>query len=140
MCKKLANINAPKAKSVYIRAFQYCNALTSVVFPSAKDVWDYSLNSCSSLEVVDLPSATTIANSAFAQSTKFNTLILRSNTVCSLSSAAAFNFTPFYTTGKSGTVYVPQALITEYQNATNWSKLYANGTCNFVAIEGSEYE
>jgi hypothetical protein len=48
--------------------------------------------------------------------------------------------TPFASGGTGGTVYVPQALITEYQNATNWSTLYAGGTCNFVAIEGSEYE
>jgi hypothetical protein len=51
-----------------------------------------------------------------------------------------FDGTPFASGGTGGTVYVPQALITEYQNNTNWSALYAQGTCNFVAIEGSEYE
>jgi hypothetical protein len=57
-----------------------------------------------------------------------------------LSNTNTFNSTPFATSGTGGTVYVPQALITEYQNATNWSTLYSGGKCNFVAIEGSEYE
>jgi hypothetical protein len=57
-----------------------------------------------------------------------------------LSSISSFNSTPFATNGTGGTVYVPQALIAQYQQATNWSVLHTAGTCSFAAIEGSEYE
>ena len=67
-------------------------------------------------------------------------MALRSETVCTLSNVNAFNNTPFASGETGGTVYVPQALIEDYKIATNWSTLYEAGTCNFVAIEGSEYE
>jgi hypothetical protein len=65
---------------------------------------------------------------------------MRGATVCPLINTNVFNSTPFAAGKAGGTVYVPQALIEQYQTATNWSTLYAAGTCNFVAIEGSEYE
>lgn len=37
-------------------------------------------------------------------------------------------------------VYVPNALISSYQTASNWSTRYAAGKITFHAIEGSEYE
>lgn len=40
----------------------------------------------------------------------------------------------------TGTVYVPSALISSYQTASNWSTLYNNGTLTFAAIEGSPYQ
>jgi hypothetical protein len=95
---------------------------------------------CSALTSVDLSNVTSIPNGAFGTCSKLNVIILRSQKVCTLSSIYAFLDTPFAAGKAGGTVYVPQALITEYQNATNWSTLYAAGTCNFVAIEGSEYE
>ena len=68
------------------------------------------------------------------------TLVLRNDTVVTLANINAFQGTPFASGGTGGTVYVPAALIESYQTATNWSTLYASGTCNFAAIEGSEYE
>ena len=103
-------------------------------------VGPYAFAICSNLTSADLPNATNIDQSAFQNCTKLTRVILRNTTICTLSSTTAFDGTPFASKGTGGTVYVPQALITEYQNATNWSKLYASGKCNFVAIEGSEYE
>ena len=81
-----------------------------------------------------------IEGSVFGYCKNLTTLVLKSETVCTLSNINAFNNTPFASGKTGGTVYVPQALIESYQTATNWSTLYAAGTCNFVAIEGSEYE
>jgi hypothetical protein len=38
------------------------------------------------------------------------------------------------------TIYVPQALISSYQSATNWATRYNNNTLTINAIEGSVYE
>lgn len=44
-----------------------------------------------------------------------------------------------YNNPTESTIYVPQALISSYQTATNWSNLYAAGV-TFAPIEGSIYE
>ena len=100
----------------------------------------YAFYECKALTSVDLPNATSVGNSAFIYCSKLTTIILRSPTVCTLANTNAFNGTPFASNGTGGTVYVPQSLISQYQTATNWSSLYSGGKCNFVAIEGSEYE
>lgn len=99
-----------------------------------------ALSNCKSLTLVDLPNIASIGIRSFENSSALTTIILRMGIVCALANTSAFDNTPFASGGTGGTVYVPQALITAYQNETNWSTLYAAGTCNFVAIEGSEYE
>ena len=44
-----------------------------------------------------------------------------------------------YSNPTESTIYVPQALISDYQTATNWSNLYAAGV-TFAPIEGSIYD
>ena len=122
------------------RAFTECKYLTSVDIPSVTTIEKEVFKNCSNLESADFSSAKTIESQTFYYCSKLKTVILRGSTLCAIKNIDAFVLSPFYTNGTGGTVYVPQALITEYQNATNWSTLYAAGTCNFVAIEGSEYE
>ena len=126
--------------SIGYNAFRECSALTSVNVPNVTTIDMYAFRKCSNLTSVDLSRTTSFIAQAFNDCTKFNTLVLRSTTICTIAATSVFSLTPFNTSGQGGTVYVPQALIEEYQNATNWSTLYAKGTCNFVAIEGSEYE
>ena len=125
-----------------IRSYAFYNdgTLKSVNLPKLITLSSYALYNCKSLTSVDLSSATSIGGSAFYNSSNFNLLVLRSPVLCTLSATSAFNGTPFAAGKAGGTIYVPQALIESYQTATNWSTLYAAGTCNFVAIEGSEYE
>lgn len=139
-CKALASVNLPNVKSIGEFAFYECSKLASVSIPSATIIVDNSFRGCSLMTSLDMQNLTEIGTSAFVDCTKLNTLVLRGETVCTLSNTNALSGTPFAAGKDGGTVYVPQALITEYQNATNWSTLYAAGTCNFVAIEGSEYE
>jgi hypothetical protein len=119
--------------------FSDCTALTTVNVPNATIVENYAFDGCTALASIDLPKVTSLGTEAFDRCKALKTVILRSETVCS-TTLSAFNNTPFASSGTGGTVYVPQALIESYQNATNWSALYAAGKCNFVAIEGSEYE
>ncbi len=121
-------------------AFYNCTELTSVNLPSATYIGDAAFYSCGKLTKANTPAVTNISNNAFYGCHTLAVIVLRGTTVCSFSSMNAFQGTPFASGGTGGTAYVPQALIESYQTATNWSALYAAGTCNFVAIEGSEYE
>lgn len=130
--------NFPKLENL-TQSFNGCEGLKKIVLPLVTTVTNSQQN-CTNLEYADYATASKIASSSYAGCTNFVTLVLRNNTVVTLNNISAFAGTPFASDGTGGTVYVPQALIEQYQQATNWSILYAAGTCNFVAIEGSEYE
>ena len=115
-------------------------SITDLVDDCTTSLAVYAFGYCTSLTILDFANVKNIAMYTFANSAVLTTLILRSGTVCALEAVTAFKGTPFASNGTGGTVYCPASLITQYQNATNWSTLYAGGTCNFVAIEGSEYE
>jgi hypothetical protein len=140
ICNALTSIDLPNVTSIGGSAFRDCAALTDINFPNVTSIDDYAFYGCNALTSIDLPKVTSIGRTAFAHCPNLNVIILRSQSVCTLNNTSAFNGTPFASGGTGGTAYVPQALIEQYQNETNWSKLYAAGTCNFVAIEGSEYE
>lgn len=67
-------------------------------------------------------------------------LILRKSSVVSLAATGAFNNTPFASGGTGGTLYVPSALISSYQSATNWSTILGYENNQILPIEGSIYE
>lgn len=133
----------------FLGSSSYPMALTSARFPNMaltstlSTVFGSSTasNACQQLEVCDIGSTTGIAANAFANCYKLQTLVLRKSSVCTLSNVSAFLNTPMRGYNSlTGTVYVPSGLISSYKTATNWSTLYNNGTVEFVAIEGSEYE
>lgn len=98
---------------------------------------------CNALEYADLGSINKMQGNAFRQNYKLQTLILRNTAVVNLNvaPATAFYQTPFLGYNSlTADLYVPQALISDYQNATNWSTLLSNGYTTIHAIEGSEYE
>lgn len=98
-------------------------------------------NACQHLRVIDMGYTSGLAISAFANCYALSTLVLRkTGSVCSIQSSSLNNTPMSGYGGGTGTVYVPSALISSYKTATNWSTLYNNGTVNFVAIEGSQYE
>ena len=121
-------------------SFAYLRKLTHINVPKLTSITSSAFTDCSVLPELDLPSVTSIEKNAFQNCSTLTKIILRSEVLCTLSNINAFKGTPFASGGTGGTVYVPQALISSYQTATNWSTLYAEGTCNFVSLEGSEYE
>jgi hypothetical protein len=143
-CTKLALTALPSGvTSIGTSAFRSCTNLALTALPSGvTSIGGYMFSSCSNITQMDLPSVGSIASNAFPSCTKLQTLILRkSDAICTLSNVSAFTNTPLRGyNGLTGTVYVPQALISTYQTATNWSTLYNDGTVSFVAIEGSEYD
>ena len=128
----------------------YSMKLTSASFPNASvsslgTVFGSTTaaNACQQLEVVDIGNTRSIAASSFANCYKLQTVILRrSDAICTLSNVSAFLNTPLRGYNSlTGTVYVPNALISTYQTTTgNWKTLYDAGTVSFVKIEGSIYE
>lgn len=99
-------------------------------------------NACRQLEFCDIGTTGGIAANAFANCYALETLVLRKKTsVCTLANVSAFLNTPMRGyNDKTGKVYVPSARIESYKTATNWKTLYNDGTVEFLAIEGSEYE
>jgi hypothetical protein len=115
------------------------SGLVTANFPKVTDIGTGAFARCDSLTCLDFGALWSLGNYSFEFCPALTTLVLRrTDDITELSNANAFNSTPFK--DASGVVYCPAAFIQTYQNATNWSALYAAGTCNFVAIEGSEYE
>lgn len=139
-CSALKEVYLPKCESAAAYAFTN-TGLEYLSLPGLTGWVNSSITNNQKLKVVDLVAPDSISTNGFNGSSVLDTLILRKNdSIVPLGNTGAFNKTPFASGGTGGTVYVPSALIAEYQQATNWSTLYAAGTCNFVAIEGSEYE
>lgn len=91
------------------------------------------------LKAVDVP-AVIVGGSCFSSDIVFDTLILRRNSLASMPATTAFTNTPFASGGTGGTIYVPQALIAEYQAANNWSTILGYANNQILPIEGSIYE
>ena len=120
-CSKLTSIEFPSATTIGNNAFQACKALTSATFPVVTSIGANAFSACSNLERIDLPVVTSISSYVF-QSTKLATLILRSETMCTLGSGA-FTSTPI--ASGTGYIYVPSALLSTYQSNSGWSA-YSN--------------
>ena len=142
-CKSLKEVYIPTpgtfgSPATYL--FENCTALTEFVAPLIRTSTTSGMfKGCSALTLVDVMGGG-LGQTYFERCSSLTTLVLRNDTVVTLANINAFQGTPFASGGTGGTVYVPAALIESYQTATNWSTLYAAGTCNFVAIERSEYE
>lgn len=161
-CNNLSTVNLPNVRAISTGAFYSCNNLTEVYldnitfipsslcyscaalirasFRSLDTSGTWFISNCPSLREVDLgllgSKVTNISSSFFSGDSSLKTVVLRANNgVCVMNNLNAFDSTPFASGGTGGTVYVPRALIESYQKATNWSTLYAAGTCTFLALE-----
>lgn len=126
------SINLPKCTAIPNSTLGYCVNLTELVLPECKSIGNSSLTSCTNLEFVDLPKCTSIVNYGLRNNAKLETLILRSETMCTLSNYA-LNSTKIF--NGTGYVYVPRALIASYQTATNWKTVYGKNANAFRALE-----
>lgn len=86
---------------------------------SVKKVGNGAFYGCGALNIVDLPSVTTIDSDAFNECIALNALILRSDSVATLSNTNALTGTQIAL--GTGYIYVPNSLVDSYKSATNWS-------------------
>lgn len=163
-CTELVSVSLPNLVSVTgSHIFNNCNKLSSVYFPKLEGTVTQLLTS-SSLTTLALPMVNGLANSAvmcsnlqaidlgrtdgnggisagnFNGDTALTVIVLRRNSVVDLQRLNEIEGTPFGANGSGGTLYVPSALKTAYESATNWSTLLAYPNNNIEAIEGSIYE
>lgn len=139
-CSSLVSIDLPQLQMIMQDMFRECSALPIVVLPSTDTINSSGFQGCTSLASFDFKGGTINAN-AFYGDTALNTIIIRkSDGVSTLANINAFTNTPFASGGTGGTLYVPSALISSYQSATNWSTILGYANNSIQAIEGSQYE
>lgn len=121
-------------------------SITEITNITAYQLGDYCFCNKTHLAKVECSeSVRYIRNHAFYGCEALKTLILRRNAVVVLSATNAFSFSgmvnsEFEETGEYvSALYVPQAVLSEYEADTNWAQIAAKG-CIFTPIEGSEYE
>ena len=146
----LTSFSSTSLKEVKEYGFYSCNKLSTLIVPNLLYIRDYGFYMCPQLKNVVLPKATTIGGYAFQDGglvsldlgactqissygafngTDLDTLIIRTNTICSLAATSNISGTPI--ADGTGYIYVPQTLLEQYKVATNWAT-YAN---QFRAIE-----
>ena len=99
-------------------AFYALKQFTTAKFQNVTSVGNVAFGYCYGLTTADFPNATIINPYTFDHCLTLTKLILRKNTVCTLSNITALTNTPI--ASGTGYIYVPSALIDEYKAATNW--------------------
>lgn len=122
--------------------FSNCTNLQYLVLPKITNIYNNFTGNCSNLLAIDILGGSINGSSLqFGNCKKLKTFVIRkTDGVCSQGNVNAFSGTPFANNGSGGTLYVPQALIESYQNATNWSTILAYPNNQILPIEGSIYE
>lgn len=125
----LETVNLPSVESIEACAFSGCFKLSEVKLKGLA-VPRNAFEMCYRLKKIDISFAESIGTYAFTANYSLLALILRDNTLCSLSSTTAFSScyhihgTPIIGWNeegkKDGYIYVPSALIEQYKVATNW--------------------
>lgn len=140
-CSGATSINMPLLATISGNyTFNGCTSLAHINLPALEEVPSQTVEGCSALTIIDLAAVTNIKTKAFAQADNFNVLILRTNNLVSLENTNAFSYTQFSYIGNSATLYVPQALISTYQNDATWSSLLSTAGNQILPIEGSPYD
>ncbi len=142
-CTSLESVSLPKITTLGGQCFRGCTSLEIIVLPSATSFGgNNTFQNCTALKVADFGAPTRLGNvEFFINCSQLTTVILRTPSVCSLTNINNIaSGTPFASTGTGGTLYVPSALISDYQSATNWSTVLGYENNSIQAIEGSIYE
>lgn len=146
-CGELKSADFPKATSIGTQVFRECRKLASVNLPNITSISSSAFAYCHALLSADFPKVRSIGTSAFTSGWSLKSVILRSETMCTLSDSSVFNYcyhilgtvdSTYNPNGdKDGYFYVPRALLSDddatkdYRRATNWAT-YAS---QFRALE-----
>ena len=117
--------------------FNVCTSIKEIYAPLATEVGMSAFNGCTKLELAEVESAITFDNSAFNRCTALKKVVLRDVTTftgdvfygcTSLAEVIVNNITPptlssnaFQSTNSTFLIYVPDASVEAYKQATNWS-------------------
>lgn len=122
-CKALKNIGGFESiVKTYQSVFMNCTSLEAATLTNIETMVSGCFNGCTSLKKVDIgEKLASIDGNTFYNCSSLEALIIRKPTLCKLSSTTAFNGSLI--NSGSGYIYVPKALLSEYQAATNWVRL-----------------
>lgn len=138
-CKSLSSVGYDSLTRINQYAFNGCCSLNSIDTSKVTTIENYAFQDsgigkielplCTSLgtyiglgqrmSIIDISKNITIAANNFNNANGLVHLILRSDTLCSLSASSAFTNTPI--ANGIGWIYVPTDLVSTYKTATNWS-------------------
>ena len=118
-CEHLVDFYAPNWWSTSAQIFYGCVALEQIELPKVTTLSSNMFRNCTKLKRVDCGAVTNVATNAFLSCSVFDTLIIRTASLCTLAATTAFSSTPFASGG--GTIYVPDDLVDSYKSETNWS-------------------
>ncbi len=100
-------------------ALSYCGKMTKLRCSAVEEMENYCVRYCTSLIEARFDSVKTIKAQVFQNCNKMTKLILGSPSLCELTNVNAFNLTPI--AEGTGYIYVPDNLVNEYKQATNWA-------------------
>lgn len=121
-CKNLRRIELhDNVSEIGSSCFFSCEVLREVILPpKVKELRAHTFFLCWSLNKVDCWITDIPESDTFGYCERLYALIIRSDTVCTLSNINAFNSGSSMVMG-TGFIYVPRALVDDYKAATNWS-------------------
>lgn len=135
-CMMLSDINLQNITTLGSYAFSGCTALMSVSIPSVDTISNYAFQNtiidhlrftsivmrsyiANITAEVDVASSAYIYAYAFDKAYNLSALILRNESLCTLQNTNALSGTPI--ANGRGYIYVPDALLGAYKEATNWA-------------------
>ena len=116
-CYSLNSIDTSKVTTTENYAFQN-SGIGKIELPLCTSLGTY-IGLGQRMSIIDISKNITIAANKFNNANGLVHLILRSDTLCSLSASSAFTNTPI--ANGIGWIYVPTDLVSTYKTATNWS-------------------
>lgn len=138
---KIKKLTMRNLETIRARGFMDSSLLTEANFPKLNLLQNEAFRDCPSLKSIDLGALSSTANLAlqtFANDTSLEVLIIRKTSVIA-PTVNTFQGSSFAPGGAGGDVYVPQSVLSNYQNSQSWVD-YASANITFHAIEGSVYE
>lgn len=120
-------------------AFRQMPNLQYAIFPKATKLYNNAFYGCTKLEAFDwLGGQFAGSGGTFQNCSNLTVLVVRkSDAICTLGAVAAFTNSPFASGKAGGTLYVPSALISSYQAATNWSTILGYANNQIKSIEST---
>ena len=125
----ITKLNLPELTEIAGYAFYECTSLAEVSFPKLTAIPYNGFRQFKGLVKADFGSLKSIGANGLYQCTKLETLIIRTNSVCTISTGSVLTGSPIL--NGTGYVYVPDSLKGQYQSQTNW----VAQSVNFRSIE-----
>lgn len=112
-------------------------AVEVVALPKVTSIGGNGSNNNRNIKKLDFTALSSIGIYGFSTNQALNVLVLRKDGVVALNGINAFSDTPFASGKAGGTLYVPQALISSYQSASNWSTILGYANNQIKSIEST---